>query len=85
MKLKALDDAKTAAATQVDVPPNEANEDLETLKEQLTIGGKLVIPVGDDQRQKMLKIIRISETEFDTEEFDYFAFVPLLGKEGWNK
>jgi protein-L-isoaspartate(D-aspartate) O-methyltransferase len=57
----------------------------ETLKEQLTIGGKLVIPVGDDQRQKMLKITRVSETEFDTEEFDYFAFVPLLGKEGWNK
>lgn len=57
----------------------------EKLKEQLAIGGKLVVPVGDSQRQQMLKITRLSETEFKTESFDYFAFVPLLGKEGWNK
>ena len=57
----------------------------EKLKEQLAIGGKLVVPVGDSQRQQMLKITRLSETEFNTESFDYFAFVPLLGKEGWNK
>ena len=57
----------------------------ETLKEQLAIGGILVIPVGNSERQLMYKIIRISETEFKTEEFDYFAFVPLLGKEGWKK
>ena len=57
----------------------------EKLKEQLAIGGTLVVPVGDSQRQQMLKITRVSETEFNTEEFDYFAFVPLLGKEGWKK
>jgi len=57
----------------------------ESLKQQLAIGGILVIPVGDDVRQKMLRITRISETEFKTKDFDYFAFVPLLGKEGWNK
>ena len=57
----------------------------EKLKEQLAVGGKLVVPVGDSQRQQMLKITRLSETEFETESFDYFAFVPLLGKEGWNK
>jgi protein-L-isoaspartate(D-aspartate) O-methyltransferase len=57
----------------------------EQLKQQLTIGGRLVVPVGDDKRQQMLKITRQSETDFETEEFDYFAFVPLLGKEGWNK
>ena len=57
----------------------------EKLKEQLAIDGKLVVPVGNSERQQMLKITRLSETEFETEEFDYFAFVPLLGKEGWNK
>lgn len=57
----------------------------DTLKEQLAIGGILVIPVGNNERQLMYKITRISETEFTSEEFDYFAFVPLLGKEGWNK
>jgi protein-L-isoaspartate(D-aspartate) O-methyltransferase len=57
----------------------------EKLKEQLVVGGKLVVPVGNSERQQMLKITRVSETEFETESFDYFAFVPLLGKEGWNK
>ncbi len=57
----------------------------EALREQLALGGKLVIPVGGQDRQQMLRITRISETEFKTEEFDYFAFVPLLGKSGWKK
>ncbi|RLD24495.1 MAG: protein-L-isoaspartate O-methyltransferase [Bacteroidetes bacterium] len=57
----------------------------EKLKEQLVVGGKLIVPVGNSERQQMLKITRVSETEFETESFDYFAFVPLLGKEGWNK
>jgi protein-L-isoaspartate(D-aspartate) O-methyltransferase len=57
----------------------------EKLKEQLVVGGKLVVPVGNSERQQMLKITRVSETEFETESLDYFAFVPLLGKEGWNK
>lgn len=57
----------------------------EKLKEQLALGGNLVVPVGNSERQQMLKITRVSETEFKTKAFDYFAFVPLLGKEGWNK
>lgn len=57
----------------------------EALQKQLALGGKLVIPVGGQDRQQMLRITRISETEFKTEEFDYFAFVPLLGKSGWKK
>lgn len=57
----------------------------DTLKEQLAIGGILVIPVGNNERQLMYKITRISKTDYKTEEFDYFAFVPLLGKEGWRK
>jgi protein-L-isoaspartate(D-aspartate) O-methyltransferase len=55
----------------------------EKLKEQLVIGGHLVVPVGDDQRQQMLQITRLSKTDFKTKKFDYFAFVPLLGKDGW--
>ena len=57
----------------------------DALKDQLALGGKLVIPVGNHERQQMLRITRLSETEFKTEEFDYFAFVPLLGKSGWKK
>ncbi|HVD98797.1 MAG TPA: protein-L-isoaspartate(D-aspartate) O-methyltransferase [Cytophagaceae bacterium] len=50
---------------------------------QLVIGGKLVIPVGDDQTQTMLRITRLSEEQFQKEEFGAFKFVPLLGKDGW--
>lgn len=50
---------------------------------QLNIGGKLVIPVGDDQKQVMLRIVRISETEYHQEELENFKFVPLIGEKGW--
>ncbi|QHL86407.1 protein-L-isoaspartate(D-aspartate) O-methyltransferase [Nibribacter ruber] len=50
---------------------------------QLTIGGMLVIPVGDADTQKMMRITRLGPEDFTKEEFDNFKFVPLLGKQGW--
>lgn len=44
---------------------------------QLAIGGRLVIPVGNDI-QIMTLIIRNSETVFEKHEFGEFRFVPLL-------
>ena len=52
---------------------------------QLKIGGILIIPVGDNEKQKMVKIKKVSEKQLKKESFSYFSFVPLLGKEGWNK
>ncbi len=52
------------------------------LTDQLADGGILVIPVGDRYRQKMLKITKQGQS-LKEESFDYFAFVPLLGKQGW--
>ena len=52
------------------------------LTDQLSENGILVIPVGDLKKQKMIRITR-RENELIKEEFDYFAFVPLLGKQGW--
>ena len=57
----------------------------EALVQQLKIGGILVIPVGDRSKQAMVKITKKSATEIQREEFEGFAFVPLLGKEGWNQ
>lgn len=53
------------------------------LLSQLKIGGKMVIPVGDRSSQTMKRITRISETNFETEDFSTFRFVPLIGKQGW--
>lgn len=47
------------------------------LKEQLAVGGILVIPVGEDV-QYMYRITRVSETEFREEMLDAFRFVPFL-------
>ncbi|MCE7056189.1 protein-L-isoaspartate(D-aspartate) O-methyltransferase [Algoriphagus sp. AGSA1] len=55
----------------------------EALVKQLKVGGILVIPVGDKRRQTMLKITKKSNTKVDREEYEGFAFVPLLGKDGW--
>jgi protein-L-isoaspartate(D-aspartate) O-methyltransferase len=56
----------------------------ESLKEQLKIGGRLVIPVGRDPRaQELVRITRISEKEFKREDLADVRFVPLVGQEGW--
>ena len=49
----------------------------EALLNQLKIGGRLVIPVGEDI-QLMMLYIKISEEKFDIKEFGQFQFVPLL-------
>lgn len=54
----------------------------QALIDQLNENGILVIPVGDREKQKMLKITK-RKNKIEKEEFDYFAFVPLLGESGW--
>ncbi|MGA7971871.1 MAG: protein-L-isoaspartate(D-aspartate) O-methyltransferase [Pseudolabrys sp.] len=56
----------------------------ESLKSQLKIGGRLVIPVGVDQRiQELVRVTRIAQDEFRREDLADVRFVPLLGEEGW--
>lgn len=53
------------------------------LIEQLKPGGIFVIPVGDDNGQKMLKITKEIDHKIVTEELGNFEFVPMLeGKNG---
>jgi protein-L-isoaspartate(D-aspartate) O-methyltransferase len=52
------------------------------LTDQLSDGGILVIPVGDREKQMMLRI-RKKDNRLFKEEFANFAFVPLLGEQGW--
>lgn len=49
----------------------------EDLLTQLSLGGIMVIPVGEDV-QVMIRITRVSEAEFSQEEFGKFEFVPML-------
>lgn len=54
----------------------------QALTDQLAEGGILIIPVGNRARQVMIKITKKNGT-LVKEEFDNFAFVPLLGEQGW--
>jgi len=50
----------------------------EDLKQQLKIGGRLVIPVGNEKHQEMLLIVRTSEEDYKIEKHGAFSFVPML-------
>ena len=54
------------------------------LKQQLAIGGRMVIPVGSDPKaQELIRITRVDENGYDREDLADVRFVPLIGKEGW--
>ncbi len=56
----------------------------ESLKAQLKVGGVLVMPVGSDPRaQELVRVRRVSEREYETEDLADVNFVPLVGDEGW--
>tara|TARA_A100000164_G_C21858319_1_gene748745 strand:- start:740 stop:1381 length:642 start_codon:yes stop_codon:yes gene_type:complete len=54
-----------------------ASEIPEKLINQLKIGGRMVIPVGEEV-QKMKLVTKISESDFETKIFGDFQFVPML-------
>ena len=69
-------DAIVVAAGGPEVP--------KTLKQQLAIGGRLVIPVGTSlDTQKLVRVQRISEDVYKEENLGSVRFVPLIGAAGW--
>jgi protein-L-isoaspartate(D-aspartate) O-methyltransferase len=68
-------DGILVAAGSPGVPPPLLN--------QLKISGRLVIPIGEDQKtQKLIRVTR-TKNNFQTEDFGACAFVPLIGEHGW--
>ena len=51
--------------------------------EQLAVGGKLVLPVGDQQQQILLRIVKQADGSFQREQLMGCRFVPLIGEQGW--
>lgn len=45
---------------------------------QISIGGRMVIPVGEGSTQIMLEINRVAENEYTRQEHGNFKFVPML-------
>lgn len=57
----------------------------QSLKEQVAINGKLIIPVGDKNTQTMKLLVKINDNEYEEKDTPNFTFVPLVGKEGWKE
>ncbi|CDZ45859.1 protein-L-isoaspartate(D-aspartate) O-methyltransferase [Neorhizobium galegae] len=57
----------------------------EALKEQLAIGGRLVIPVGGEFSQTLCKVIRRTATSYEQSNLGAVMFVPLIGEQGWTE
>lgn len=53
------------------------------LKEQLKVGGALVVPVGDAGEQSLCKITRTGTGSYAEEDLGTVKFVPLIGAQGW--
>jgi protein-L-isoaspartate(D-aspartate) O-methyltransferase len=56
----------------------------EELKEQLKVGGYMVIPLGEGESQQMQRLKKVSESEFESETFGDFSFVPMLQNKSFN-
>lgn len=53
------------------------------LLEQLAIGGRLVVPAGEAERQQLIRIVRTDASTFVQHDFGGVRFVPLVGQQGW--
>ncbi len=54
------------------------------LLEQLRIGGRLVIPVGEElDSQQLIRAIRRRDGRYEYEDLGAVRFVPLIGEAGW--
>jgi protein-L-isoaspartate(D-aspartate) O-methyltransferase len=71
-------DAIIAAASGSHVP--------ETLVGQLSVGGRMVMPIGEPHSvQRLVKVTRVSEEEYEQEDLGPVRFVPLIGDHAWRE
>ncbi|EJC84031.1 protein-L-isoaspartate and D-aspartate O-methyltransferase [Rhizobium leguminosarum bv. trifolii WSM2297] len=68
-------DAIIVSAAAPEVPP--------ALKEQLDVGGRLIIPVGHGDTQRLIRVTRTGATTFEEEDLGGVVFVPLIGEAAW--
>lgn len=57
-----------------------------SLKDQLKVGGRLVIPVEHEERsQRLIRVTRAAANRYEEEDIGGVLFVPLIGEEGWSE
>jgi protein-L-isoaspartate(D-aspartate) O-methyltransferase len=53
------------------------------LRSQMSLGGRMVIPLGRDESQLLVRLVREDEARFREEDLTPVRFVPLIGEQGW--
>ncbi len=53
------------------------------LKTQLRVGGALILPVGPPSEQRLLRLVRTGESDWEEDDLGAVRFVRLIGEEGW--
>jgi protein-L-isoaspartate(D-aspartate) O-methyltransferase len=56
-----------------------------TLKEQLQIGGCLILPIGTPENQRLLRLLRTEEDAYEEDDLGAVHFVRLVGHQGWSE
>ena len=57
----------------------------DALVSQLAEGGRLIIPIGDQVNQRLVRVTRSAGGAVVRELLEYVRFVPLVGEQGWNE
>ena len=57
----------------------------QTLISQLKTGGRLVIPVGDQVEQNLIRVVKKQDGSLSQESMTSCRFVKLIGKQGWTE
>ncbi len=73
---KAPFDAIAVAAAAPSIPAS--------LRQQLKVGGRLVIPIGPMDQQILTRLTRTDYNDYREESLGKVRFVPLIGREGWS-
>ncbi|MCZ7575452.1 MAG: protein-L-isoaspartate(D-aspartate) O-methyltransferase [Ardenticatenaceae bacterium] len=69
-------DAILVTAAAPGVPP--------PLLEQLALGGRMVVPVGERRAQQLVRLVRGADGQLTRQVLEAVRFVPLIGSFGWS-
>jgi protein-L-isoaspartate(D-aspartate) O-methyltransferase len=54
------------------------------LREQLAVGGRLIMPVGDTDHQRLIRLRRVEPDIYEEDDLGDVRFVPMIGEHGWS-
>jgi protein-L-isoaspartate(D-aspartate) O-methyltransferase len=57
----------------------------EPLARQLAIGGKMIVPIGSLEEQRLYTVVRTGDEAWKAEDVGPAKFVPLIGRSGWDE